>query len=189
MPPDYFNWDLWQGQTPDVPYIEERTHYTFRWWYEYSGGQMTDWGAHHVDIAQWAHRHADSSGPVEIDGQATFPTVANGYNVATNFSARLRYADGVELEILDDGRNGILFEGDHGRIFVNRGSVSGQPVEELADDPLPRDKFTALSPTTTWRGPSGPASWTPSSTTWATSTIASAARSADLPTWPRSTAR
>ena len=42
--PAHFNWDLWQGQTPDVPYIPERSHYTFRWWYEYSGGQMTDWG-------------------------------------------------------------------------------------------------------------------------------------------------
>ena len=52
--PGNFNWDLWQGQTPDVPYLEERSHYTFRWWYEYSGGQMTDWGAHHLDIAQWA---------------------------------------------------------------------------------------------------------------------------------------
>ena len=51
--PGHFNWNLWQGQTVDVPYIPERSHYTFRWWYEYSGGQMTDWGAHHLDIAQW----------------------------------------------------------------------------------------------------------------------------------------
>ena len=63
------NWDLWQGQTPDVPYIKERCHYTFRWWYEYSGGQMTDWGAHHIDIAQWG-MGTDQTGPVEIDGKA-----------------------------------------------------------------------------------------------------------------------
>jgi len=39
-PPPELNWDLWQGQTPDVPYIHERCHYTFRWWYAYSGGQL-----------------------------------------------------------------------------------------------------------------------------------------------------
>src|SRR5690606_36896487 len=113
---------------------------TFRWWYEYSGGQMTDWGAHHVDIAQWA-LGKQHTGPVEIEGKARFPEVTNGYNVAIDFEARLRYDDGTELEILDHGRNGILFEGEKGRIFVNRGTVAGAPVVALADDPLPRDAF------------------------------------------------
>ncbi len=82
-PPTHLNWDMWQGQTPDVPYIKQRCHYTFRWWYEYSGGQMTDWGAHHMDIAQWGMGR-DRSGPVEIETTATFPKVKNGYNVATD---------------------------------------------------------------------------------------------------------
>jgi myo-inositol 2-dehydrogenase/D-chiro-inositol 1-dehydrogenase len=139
-PPPRFNWNRWQGQTPDVPYIKERGHYTFRWWYEYSGGQMTDWGAHHVDIAQWGIG-AENSGPVEIDAAATFPTVENGYNVATKFAAKYRYANGVELEILDEGRNGVLFEGDAGRMFVNRGSINGKPVEALAEHALERHQF------------------------------------------------
>jgi predicted dehydrogenase len=139
--PKYFNWNLWQGQTPDVPYLAERAHYTFRWWYEYSGGQMTDWGAHHVDIAQWG-AGMQESGPVEIDGRADLPNTPDGYNVATNFSAKMRYADGVELEILDDGRNGVLFEGDGGRLFANRGTVAGVAVDRLKDDPLPREEFT-----------------------------------------------
>ncbi len=101
---------------------------------------MTDWGAHHVDIAQWAIG-AENSGPLEIDGRATFPSVENGYDVATDFSARFQYADGVELEVLDEGRNGILFEGETGRIFANRGALSGDPVEALASDPLPREKY------------------------------------------------
>jgi predicted dehydrogenase len=140
-PPPHFNWDLWQGQTPDVPYIKERTHYTFRWWNEYSGGQITDWGAHHVDIAQWA-MGVDQSGPEEIDGQALFPAIENGYNVPIHFAVKFRYAGGVELEVLDEGRNGILFEGERGRIFINRGTLSGEPVEALTADPLPREKFT-----------------------------------------------
>ncbi len=137
-PPKNFNWDLWQGQTPSVPYLEERGHYTFRWWYEYSGGQMTDWGAHHIDIAQWA---IDSL-PVEIESSATFPSVVDGFNVAVDFSAKYKYANGVVMTVSDTGRNGILFTGSDGRLFVNRGDLEGRPVEDLAGNPLPREKFT-----------------------------------------------
>ena len=141
--PGHFNWDLWQGQTPDRPYIPERSHYTFRWWYEYSGGKMTDWGAHHIDIAQWA---IDSL-PVSIDGRATLPQSPgeDSYNVAVDFEADIEYANGVKLLIRDNGRNGILFEGDAGRIFVNRGSINGKPVEDLAKSPLSRDQFSLYS--------------------------------------------
>src|SRR6185295_3633737 len=67
--PPELNWDLWQGQTMPVDYIEKRCHYQFRWWYEYSGGKFTDWGAHHVDIATWAINHdTEGMGPIEIDG-------------------------------------------------------------------------------------------------------------------------
>lgn len=141
--PNNINWDLWQGQTPATPYIQERCHYTFRWWYEYSGGQMTDWGAHHLDIAQWGI----NSLPVEIDGKAKYPDVKDGYNVATKFEATYKYANGVVMTVRDRGRtpkerNGVLFTGDKGRIFVNRGTVSGKPIEDLAKRPLPRESFT-----------------------------------------------
>jgi len=136
-PPQHLNWDLWQGQTPAVAYIEQRCHYTFRWWYEYSGGQMTDWGAHHLDIAQWGI----GSHPVEIESKAKFPNTPNGYNVAVDFFARYKHANGVEMTVADTGRNGVMFTGTEGRIFVNRGTISGKPLESLADDPLPRDQF------------------------------------------------
>lgn len=139
-PPSHLNWDLWLGQAPFVPYIPERCHYTFRWWYEYSGGQMTDWGAHHLDIAQWA-LDRDESGPVEVEGTAVYPQIEDGYNVAIDYQARYRFDDDVRLIVLDEGRNGVMFEGDRGRIFVNRGTVSGRPVEDLQDDPLPRESF------------------------------------------------
>lgn len=138
VPPN-FNWNLWQGQTPDVPYLAERTHYTFRWWYEYSGGQMTDWGAHHLDIAQWAI----DGWPVEIEGRAKLPQVADGYNVAVDFEATYRYDNGVVMSVSDTGRNGIMFTGDQGRMFVNRGTLEGKPVDELADQPLQRENWKA----------------------------------------------
>jgi predicted dehydrogenase len=139
-PPAHLNWDLWQGQTPDVPYIKERCHYTFRWWQAYSGGQITDWGAHHVDIAQWGIG-AQDSGPLEVDGQARYPDVPNGYDVPIDFRAKFRYANGVELEILDHGRNGVMFEGEEGRIFANRGTLAGKAVDALAERPLAREQF------------------------------------------------
>jgi predicted dehydrogenase len=136
-PPKSLNWELWQGQTPDVPYIEERSHYTFRWWYEYSGGQMTDWGAHHIDIAQWAI----NDWPVSISTKASIPNATDGFNVATDFEAVIEYGNGVIMTVKDTGENGILFTGDTGRIFVNRGKITGVPVESLVTRPLPRESW------------------------------------------------
>ncbi len=140
-PPAHLNWNLWQGQTPDVPYIEERTHYTFRWWYEYSGGQMTDWGAHHIDIAHWAI----NSEPVEIHGIGRMPTVSNGYNVAIDFNVTYKFANGVVMTVSDQGDNGVLFTGDAGRLFVNRGKITGAPVEALKTQPLNREDWKVYS--------------------------------------------
>lgn len=131
--PKTFNWNLWQGQTPDVPYIPERSHYTFRWWYEYSGGQMTDWGAHHIDIGQWGAAGL----PVEIEGTAKMPDVQDGYNVAIDYHVRYKLDNGVEITVADTGRNGVMFTGDKGRLFVNRGTLDGAPTET----PLPREDF------------------------------------------------
>ena len=83
QPPAKLNWDAWIGQATMVPYVKERTHLTFRFWYDYSGGTITDWGAHHIDIAQWG-MDKQYTGPVEITSEATFPqSDGRSYNVAT----------------------------------------------------------------------------------------------------------
>lgn len=137
LPPKSLNWELWQGQTPSVRYIEERSHYTFRWWYEYSGGQMTDWGAHHLDIAQWAIDDL----PIAISTQSTFPKVEDGFNVAIDFEVVYEYGNGVKMSVKDTGENGIMFTGDAGRIFVNRGKITGQPIDALKTNPMPRETW------------------------------------------------
>jgi myo-inositol 2-dehydrogenase/D-chiro-inositol 1-dehydrogenase len=142
--PKHLNWDRWLGPAPIVPYTPERCHYTFRSWYEYAGGEITDTGAHHLDIAQWAIG-VQHSGPVEVSAQAKLPKVANGFNVPLEYRVTLRYSSGVEIELLDQGRSGILFEGEKGRIFVSRGAITGTPVEELATRPLPRDAYKLYS--------------------------------------------
>ena len=136
--PKNLNWNLWQGQTPAVDYVPERTHYTFRWWKEYSGGTMTDWGAHHIDIAQWAIGEL----PVEIEGTAEWPKTKDGYNVPVSYNVNFLYKNGVTMSVVDRGRNGIMLTGDAGRIFVNRGTLSGKPIEELTSRPLKREAWT-----------------------------------------------
>jgi myo-inositol 2-dehydrogenase/D-chiro-inositol 1-dehydrogenase len=135
--PGYLNWDLWLGQAAKVPYTEERCHYTFRWWYEYAGGKITDWGAHDIDIAQWAIDEY----PRKVDAKGSLPKVENGYNVPTHFRGKVQYPSGVELIVAEEGRAGVLFEGTKGRLLVNRGTLSGAPVDRLKESPLPRTQF------------------------------------------------
>ena len=149
--PANLDWEMWLGQAPKVDYIPRRCHYEFRWWYEYSGGKMTDWGAHHVDIAQWAIG-MDNSGPVSVEGTAThpvpfkdgYPTVDNEYNAATEFNVTCKFPNGVDLVIRHDTENGILFEGTEGELFVSRGALKGSAVDGLKDKPLPEDALVKL---------------------------------------------
>jgi predicted dehydrogenase len=158
-PPSGLNWEKWLGQTPLVDYRfkpggtwgNSRCHYEFRWWYEYSGGKMTDWGAHHVDIAQWAIG-MDNSGPISVEGTSKHPvpykdghpTDDTQYNSAHEFFVTCKFPNGVEMVIRHDTDNGILIEGDKGRIFVSRGALKGKPVEDLADNPLPADAISKV---------------------------------------------
>jgi predicted dehydrogenase len=142
--PKHINWNLWLGQAPLVPYCEERCHYTFRWWYEYSGGVMTDWGTHHVDIAQWG-MGADYTGPVEIDGRAQFPKIKNGYNVPPQFQADLKYANGVEFEIGCEGKVGVRFQCEKGDLLVTRGSIESDPPDLLEDLNIDRSQYALYS--------------------------------------------
>jgi predicted dehydrogenase len=149
--PAGLNWDMWLGQAPKVEYIPQRCHYEFRWWYEYSGGKMTDWGAHHVDIAQWAIG-MDNSGPLSVEGTAKhpvpfkdgYPTVDNEYNTAIEFLVTCMFPNGVEMVIRHDTDNGILFEGTEGKFFVNRGKLEGKPVDDLKEKPLPEDAIAKV---------------------------------------------
>jgi predicted dehydrogenase len=146
-PPAELDWNFWLGQAPLVDYIKERCHNQFRWWYEYSGGKFTDWGAHHVDIATWAiEQNKQGLGPVEIDGSDAnhpvpfkdgYPTVDDSYNTSANFAVKCRFANGIEMIVDSRSPNGVLFEGTKGRIFVDRGKITGKPIEEQWD----KDKF------------------------------------------------
>lgn len=158
--PTGLDWDVWLGPAPVVAYralpemrqgygggvpLYSNCHYAFRNWHEYSGGKLTDWGAHHVDIACWALGCTDTGPsrvePLEytlpVDYKDGYPTAADRYNAATEFTIRVAMPEDVEMIITSKGDNGILFEGTEGRFFVNRGKIAGKPVEDLEHNPLP----------------------------------------------------
>lgn len=158
--PEGLDWDTWLGPAAKTAYralpemrkgygggvpLYTNCHYAWRNWYEYSGGQMNDWGAHHVDIATWALGAGDT-GPssvtpvsysLPVDYKDGYPTVEDQYNSPTKFEILANMPGDIPLTITSEGDNGILFEGTKGRIFVNRGRLSGKPVEDLESNPLP----------------------------------------------------
>ncbi|MCB9768348.1 MAG: Gfo/Idh/MocA family oxidoreductase [Candidatus Omnitrophica bacterium] len=131
------DWELWLGQAPLVPYRVSRCHKEFRWWYAYSGGKMTDWGAHHNDIAQWANG-TERSGPVSIEGEATFPP-PGGYNTATSFKVRMEYENAAPVICMSDGPNGVKFFGTEGELFVSRSEIKSDPPEIIDTEFKPTD--------------------------------------------------
>jgi predicted dehydrogenase len=145
--PAGFNWDFWLGQSPQVEYLKERCHSNFRWWFDYSGGPVTDWGAHHNDIARWA---IGQEGPVAVEARPLTQPVPGGYTTPTEFEATLTWANGVTqivkttpddspygAVIKPDGqRNGIRFEGTDGWLWVNRNDLEASN-ETIISTPLP----------------------------------------------------
>jgi len=145
--PAELNWDLWLGQAPKVDYVPQRCHTWFRYWYDYSGGTMTDWGAHHNDIAMWA---IGQPGPTTVEGRALALPISGGYTAISEYDVKFTFAGDILLNVRttkdDDGfggvinkegqRNGLRFEGSSGWIWVNRDEIKASKMD-LLRTPLP----------------------------------------------------
>ena len=155
-PPPELDYNLWLGPAPHRPYNKQRVHYYFRFFWDYSGGQMTNWGAHHLDIAQLA-LGMDESGPVEIDGKGEVDPEKR-FETPPKFGITYKYANGVivecrspqikvadllpgkkeqAMEILNgkDDFNGCIFEGEKGLLYINRGVIRSWP-DTILQEPL-----------------------------------------------------
>jgi predicted dehydrogenase len=145
--PAELDWDFWLGQAPRVDYVAKRCHLYFRYWYDYSGGTMTDWGAHHNDIALWA---IGLPGPVNVEGKPLTDTIPGGYTAFSEYEVKFTYSNGVVQNVrttkadnifggVEDPkgqRNGVRFEGSEGWIWINRGNLKASDPE-LIKTPLP----------------------------------------------------
>ena len=147
--PAGFDYDFWLGQTPKVDYVKERTHFSFRYWWEYSGGTMTDWGAHHNDIVTWA-MGLDGTGPVSVEGKQLVDMIPGGFTAASEYEVTYTYANGLVHScksttasewhggVKDKAgqQHGIKFIGDKGWIWVTRSEITASD-KQLLLDPLP----------------------------------------------------
>lgn len=128
--PAELNWEMWLGPAPKVPY-RGVSHWNWRWILDYSGGQLTDWTGHHIDIAQWGFG-MERSGPVEIVGEGVYPRDGI-YNAPVEYDFNCKYANGIEMRVANASRlrmgMGATWYGDKGWIHVDRGDVL------LASDP------------------------------------------------------
>jgi len=135
--PDGFDYDFWLGPAPWAPYTEKRCHWNFRWILDYSGGQLTDWAAHHCDIANWG-MGTEYTGPVEVQGVGEYPRDGL-YDAAVNYRFECKYApgaspvasDGFTMIVSNKERGGAKWEGSDGWVWVDRGGIDANPKELL----------------------------------------------------------
>jgi predicted dehydrogenase len=130
--PPELDYERWLGPAPLRPYNSQRVHYNFRFWWDYSGGQLTNFGAHHLDIAQWG-LGMDHSGPTAVEGIATFHP-EKVHEVTETARITFTYENGVQVvcgQGQEDISGGVRFIGKQGEIRVNRGKIKSTPKSLL----------------------------------------------------------
>jgi len=130
--PEGVDWDFWLGPAPWVPY-RGVMHWNWRWIMDYSGGQLTDWAGHHIDIAHWG-LGLDRTGPVEIEGKGVYPKDGM-YDAPTEYKFTCKYANGLTMIVANDRQQpkgmGAMWYGEKGWIHVNRGGLNAEPKSVL----------------------------------------------------------
>jgi predicted dehydrogenase len=139
VPPN-LDYETWLGPAPQQDYMEERVHpqqgYGRPGWItteDFGLGMITNWGAHHIDIAQWA-MGMELSGPRTIQGTAAF-MYNDVWTVHTSYHVEMEYANGVQVILDNKYENGLRFEGTDGWTFCSRGSVKVTSSDGNAGEP------------------------------------------------------
>jgi predicted dehydrogenase len=148
-PPAGLNWDLYLGPAPKVPYNRNRFHWNYRWFWDYSGGWMTDWGAHHIDIVHWA-MNVDAPLAVTAAGgrfasndNTETPDTLETLFAYPGFTARYSLRLGNARRSADRPY-GITFYGDRGSITVDRASYEVVPEIEVEAQSASFDRLEAF---------------------------------------------
>jgi predicted dehydrogenase len=132
QPPANLDWDFWLGPAPERKFMNFGPHWNWRWIMDYSGGQLTDWAGHHIDIAHWGLGF-DYTGPVKIIPKGAKYPETGIYDVPYDYRFVCRYANGVEIEVSNQFPMGAKWYGDKGWIHVNRGMIDASPKHVLKD--------------------------------------------------------
>jgi len=132
--PEGVDWDFWLGPAPWVPF-RGVMHWDWRWIMDYSGGQLTDWAGHHIDIAHWG-LGLDYTGPVEIEGKGVYPSDGI-FDVPTEYKFTCKYADGLTMVVANDRQQpmgmGTVWYGEDGWIHVKRGKLEASSESILKE--------------------------------------------------------
>ncbi len=122
--PEGLNWEFWLGSAPKVPF-RGICHWDWRWILDYSGGQLTDWAGHHIDIAHWG-MGLDRTGPVEVEGVGVFPREGI-FDVPVEYDFLCKYANGIQMRVANASRlkhgMGVTWHGETGWVHVGRGQL------------------------------------------------------------------
>jgi predicted dehydrogenase len=140
--PDELDWDFWLGSAPKVEY-RGVCHWNWRWILDYSGGQLTDWAGHHIDIAQWG-LGLDRTGPIEVKGEGVYPSKTELYNVPMEYDFNCKYKTGIEIRVANSARlphgMGVTWYGEDGWIHVDRGNKLTASKDNLLTKELGANK-------------------------------------------------
>jgi predicted dehydrogenase len=149
IPPADLDWDMWLGPAPKRQYNPLRCLYNFRWFWDYSGGQMTNWGAHNLDIARWA---MNVRSPLSVSAYGGRYAVEDGgetpdvQEVIYNFPGFVLTWSVREMNGMSKG--GFEFHGTKGNLSLSRSGfkVTSESWGEAPDDDGTKKKKGAKKP-------------------------------------------
>ncbi len=144
--PENLDYDMWLGPTPWVPYTERRCHFWWRFIFNYGGGEMTDRGAHIIDIGQLGNG-TDHTGPVELRANGEAPK-SGLYDAYMKYDFECTYANGVKMIGASVDPRGLKFIGDEGWIFIHihGGMLEAEPASLLQETLRPEEVHLGRSP-------------------------------------------
>ena len=139
--PEGLDWEMWLGPAPAVPY-RGVSHWDWRWIMDYSGGQLTDWAGHHIDIAHWGLGY-DKTGPISVEGNGVYPREGI-FDVPIEYDFLCEYKTGVTMRVANSSRQphgmGTVWYGDKGWIHVDRGDVLKASDPKILDEVIGKDE-------------------------------------------------
>ena len=151
VPPE-LNWEMWLGPALKVPY-RGVSHWDWRWILDYSGGQLTDWAGHHIDIANWG-AGLEHTGPAEIYGTGVYPPEGI-YNAPVEYDFMCKYANGIEMRVANASRlehgMGTTWYGDLGWVHTDRGNVLTASKPEILQEVIGENEIHLYKSENHWQ--------------------------------------